>query len=451
MLAEVETLVVFTIAGEDGEDREFIAWGCLSEPRSLTGRCTRTYPVYEIATEQKYLLKDGWRSHTLAPEAEILRDLRKEKVEHVPIYICGGDIADGVTKTDLYVTVEEADEGWQDTAGGESHDHVTVEEASEGDKAKGKSHDSTPKLDGSWKCGNRWWRVIQRFLHRFISDVIGKPLNTFTSSKHLLLVVSHAFIASWQAYERCGIMHRDVSANNILITHSGGILNDWDMAKKETDIQSSRRHERTGTWEFMSSLLLAGHHTAHTIQDDMESFVLIVLYHALRYLPHNESESTAFIIDNVFNLQVRLPSGAYKGGDNRMALFLNRAYIGRDFKLSSPPLQRWVEAAIKAVKEWIDAEFQLGQGITELEIDEEQADANQGVPALPATSEPPPPKNPSVLSTHDRLAKYFERCLQATDWPALEADKPHDYLSDAKRALEDELLDIGESVNPSER
>lgn len=186
-------VVVFTIPGEDGNERKFLAWGCFSEPRSLTGRCTRTYPVYEIATETKYLLKDGWRAHTLAPEAEILRDLREAKVEHVPVYICGGDVLDGgigaVTKTDLYVTVEEADEGWQDTAEGESH-----EEAKQGDKAKGKSHDSTSKLDGSWKYGKKWWRVTQRFLHRFVSDVIGQPLKAFTSSKHMMLVVWHAFI-----------------------------------------------------------------------------------------------------------------------------------------------------------------------------------------------------------------------------------------------------------------
>ncbi|KAG6886861.1 hypothetical protein C0992_001970 [Termitomyces sp. T32_za158] len=48
--------------------------------------------------EKKYLLKDGWRAYTLAPEADILRDLRKEKVEHVPTYIFGGDVIGGVTR-----------------------------------------------------------------------------------------------------------------------------------------------------------------------------------------------------------------------------------------------------------------------------------------------------------------------------------------------------------------
>ncbi|KAG6858274.1 hypothetical protein C0995_001229, partial [Termitomyces sp. Mi166 len=73
-------VIVFTVPGEDHEDRHFLAWGCMSEPRSLTGRCTRAYPVYEIATKEKYILKDSWRAHTLAPEADILRKLRDAEV-----------------------------------------------------------------------------------------------------------------------------------------------------------------------------------------------------------------------------------------------------------------------------------------------------------------------------------------------------------------------------------
>ncbi|KAG6882376.1 hypothetical protein C0993_010849, partial [Termitomyces sp. T159_Od127] len=248
-------VVVFTIPGEDGKNREFLAWGCLSEPRSLTGRCTRTYPVYEISTARKYLLKDGWRAYSLAKEAEILRTLRDEGVRYIPIYICGGDVINGATKTDLYVSVEEEEEAWryiEAQAKGKNGDKATdtVEKAKEGleDTAKDESRPSVQKLDGSWKCGEDWHRVTQRFLHRFISDVIGKPLKNFTSSRGMLRVVSHAFIASWDAYTKCGIIHRDISANNILITGvtgDEGILNDWDMAKKETDIVNSRRHERT--------------------------------------------------------------------------------------------------------------------------------------------------------------------------------------------------------------
>ncbi|KAG6852481.1 hypothetical protein C0991_011636, partial [Blastosporella zonata] len=100
-------LIVFKIPVENGLDREFIAWHCLDEPDVLTGRCTRGYPVYEAATSKKYFLKDGWRVHSLEPEADILRLLEKNKVEHVPTYICGGDVPNGVTQTDIFVTCEQ--------------------------------------------------------------------------------------------------------------------------------------------------------------------------------------------------------------------------------------------------------------------------------------------------------------------------------------------------------
>ncbi|KAG6875236.1 hypothetical protein C0993_010201 [Termitomyces sp. T159_Od127] len=246
-------------------------------------------------------------------------------------------------------------------------------------------------------------------------------------------VVSHAFTGNWQAYGRCGIIQREVCPNNILITCAGGILNDWDLSKKEDGILSSRLHEQKGLWEFMSSLLVAGHHDTHTIQDDMESFVLVVIYHALRYFSHNKTDSTLYILNNVFTHRERIRHGRYGGGEARKSLFLHNGYIGRDFKLASNPLHKWVKAAIAAVKEWIESEL--------AKSDPEDSDEELGLmaweraaaiplPPLPAANEPVP-VTPRVLDTHDRLARYFEICLEATNWPV--DDKPYDILPDLKK------------------
>jgi len=58
-----------------------------------------------------------------------------------------------------------------------------------------------------------------------------------------MLVTAHTV-----AYEKAQILHRDVSAGNILITDNGsGILIDWDLSKKVTpDVDAKpRRHSRT--------------------------------------------------------------------------------------------------------------------------------------------------------------------------------------------------------------
>ena len=49
------------------------------------------------------------------------------------------------------------------------------------------------------------------------------------------------------AYENAQILHRDVSAGNILITDDGsGILIDWDLSKVTPEVEAKpRRHSRT--------------------------------------------------------------------------------------------------------------------------------------------------------------------------------------------------------------
>ncbi|KAG6884417.1 hypothetical protein C0993_011289, partial [Termitomyces sp. T159_Od127] len=177
----------------------------------------------------------------------------------------------------------------------------------------------------------------------------------------------------------------------------------------------------------------------------MESFVLVVIYHALRYLPHSKTESTSYILNNVFARRERIRHGKYGGGEARRNLFRHNDYIGHDFKLTSDPLHRWVKAAIAAVKEWIESELAKSDprdsdGGLEL-MAWERAAAIPSLP-LPAANEPVP-VTPRVLDTHDRLAKYFEICLEATNWPV--NDKSYNILPDlekeeklAKRAIEDE-------------
>ncbi len=51
-----------------------------------------------------------------------------------------------------------------------------------------------------------------------------------------------------EAYDKANILHRDVSAGNILITEEGsGILIDWDLSKKVVKDENAkqRQHSRT--------------------------------------------------------------------------------------------------------------------------------------------------------------------------------------------------------------
>ncbi|GLB42316.1 hypothetical protein LshimejAT787_1103310 [Lyophyllum shimeji] len=411
-------VIVFKVPDVDGKPREFIAWGCLANPGSLTGRCTRAYPVYEIATKKRFFLKDTWRAYDLGQEADILRELQAANVEHIPPFVCGGDLLEDVTMTDLFVP-EDDDDG--DAAGGKAGSNISGDEAADqasGSVAKPKEAVTPrPKRSGSWRCGSFWKRITQRFHHRFVVDFIDKHFDQFSSSKQMMQAVSDAFAAHRQAYERCKIIHRDISSGNILIAPDGrGILNDWDLAKRESELKRRRRHEKTGTWEFMSCLLLQNHHPLHTIQDDMESFVHVILYHAIRYLPHNKSLMTQYILDNVFSNQNILANGDYYGGEGKRAVFMRDSIADLVFTANAP-LTDWVEFARDAVRDWI------------AHVDPRHKDKRGRVLGKAKNSSAAPVTAPSDLdlTDHESMASAFADCLLFADWPP--DDTPIDALA----------------------
>ncbi|KAH8998186.1 hypothetical protein EDB92DRAFT_2111982 [Lactarius akahatsu] len=121
---------------------------------------------------------------------------------------------------------------------------------------------------------------IDPYVHyRLVLETLGSPLYTFKSTRELCKVIRDAIT---EAYERVKILHRDVSAGNILITEDGsGILIDWDLSKKVVKDGSGkqRQHSRTGTWQFMSIARLQDSSTRlHEVSDDLESFFLVLLY-----------------------------------------------------------------------------------------------------------------------------------------------------------------------------
>ncbi|KAF7439772.1 hypothetical protein PC9H_000108 [Pleurotus ostreatus] len=208
--------------------RKFLVWGALADPESPLGRATRGYPALEVTDGLEkakdapiMFLKEQWRSKAIERgEMAILRELNKHGIKHVPTIVCGGDLPGQVTQTDVF--------------------------ANEIGRTGGKPID-------------------QRAHVRFVVQEVGRPLECFSSSNEMFQAIHDAFQGHKQAFEVCGILHRDVSGGNILILpKGGGLLNDWDMAVKVEEVERGpRAYERTGTWAFMSIDLLDGARRAH--------------------------------------------------------------------------------------------------------------------------------------------------------------------------------------------
>ncbi|KAI6038782.1 hypothetical protein EDC04DRAFT_2569233, partial [Pisolithus marmoratus] len=73
-----------------------------------------------------------------------------------------------------------------------------------------------------------------------------------------------------------GILHRDISAGNIIIVLGHGYLIDWDLAKAR-NMQKPCQLTHTGTWQFMSAHLIEDTSAFHTFWDDLESMFWVLL------------------------------------------------------------------------------------------------------------------------------------------------------------------------------
>ena len=109
----------------------------------------------------------------------------------------------------------------------------------------------------------------------------GRALRGFSSVKELLTALRDAIKGHRSLYMDGGILHRDISENNIIITDPtttkgfSGILIDLDLAKIIGSGPSGARHQ-TGTVEFMAIQVLQK--AAHTYRHDLESFFYVLLW-----------------------------------------------------------------------------------------------------------------------------------------------------------------------------
>ncbi|KAF8811743.1 hypothetical protein BYT27DRAFT_6437612 [Phlegmacium glaucopus] len=137
----------------------------------------------------------------------------------------------------------------------------------------------------------------------------------------LLSCIADAIEGAQQAY-KAGILHRDLSAGNIMIVKDKetqewrGILIDWDMCLLWRKHGGEPRSGRTGTWAFISARILQneGPTVRHTLWDDIESAFWVFVYEALLYLKHDELPGSLYEgMQTIFSRNSRLRDGSVIG------------------------------------------------------------------------------------------------------------------------------------------
>ncbi|CDO78197.1 hypothetical protein BN946_scf184974.g5 [Trametes cinnabarina] len=233
--------------------------------KGLVGRATRGYVGIDLEDPDGpfVYVKDAWRvdHEGIRKEGEILGYLNAESVENIPTRVCHGD----VLPADFQRTVTH--EVWWERNPGATTSPVKV---------------------------HRHYRLV-------VKEVC-LPMKDFKNGKELVKLIARCIEAHGNAYKK-GIMHRDVSAGNVLISvnesvgndgklrqRRDGVLTDWELSKNVDPQKGSkgpRQPDRTGTWQFLSAHALAHPSKNIDIEDEMESFFHVLLYYAIRYLPTN--------------------------------------------------------------------------------------------------------------------------------------------------------------------
>ncbi|KAI6097159.1 hypothetical protein F5141DRAFT_1255676 [Pisolithus sp. B1] len=285
-------LLKFDIPHKDGH-KSFYGPHFPHPVRSLIGRSTRTVPVCDLVEGRpcKAFLKEYWRLAGVRGEVEVYAHLARYDIPHIAPLLCGGDVPHGETRT---------------------HE---------------RTKHSSP--------------VMHLCLHRLVLDFVGRRLTEFECTKELAWAVLHAMKAHWKAYERARVLHRDVSVNNIRIDKNGnGVLIDWELAlflDDESHVNVVRRHDRTGTWQFISAVLLMKPGRLHVLEDDIESFVHVLGWTVLSYLPSpmDVNERTD-LVSSLYDHSFKAVTGQEQGGKHKAVYFKLGDYPPKEFTLTEP-------------------------------------------------------------------------------------------------------------------
>ncbi|KAH9486318.1 hypothetical protein JR316_0000382 [Psilocybe cubensis] len=152
-----------------------------------------------------------------------------------------------------------------------------------------------------------------KFQHyRLVFQELAKSLEEFKDVKELLIVISDVIQAHHDAYEKAHILHRDISAGNIMINQNGrGLLIDWDLSKAiNTHDDGTHQPERTGTWQFIAYNQGGKHEPEypiliHSKDDDLESFFHVLYWIALRCCGHGMTiDELRAILEHNYDLAV---------------------------------------------------------------------------------------------------------------------------------------------------
>ncbi|KAI0631848.1 hypothetical protein C8Q77DRAFT_1272727 [Trametes polyzona] len=293
------------------EGRVFLVAKPIFCSSTMFGRATEGFIAVEARTRRFAFLKDSWRPfyEGVEPEGTYLEMFANIPKMIVPMVLCHGDVAE----QRAFAAVYEADPRRR------KEESLKASQAAITRAKRGKKHarpedeqeaaDVATPTEGTVDDNG----TLRHHIHYRISvkDVC-LPFESFKTTAQLIRLMRDCIKTHRWAYLTKRLLHRDISAGNVLIlprliidTHGQetikwcGVLTDWELAKEvkqDASQEKARQPERTGTWQFMSVAFVGSQCTSPiTIADELESFFHVTLFYAVRFLPSTVSNVSLFV------------------------------------------------------------------------------------------------------------------------------------------------------------
>ncbi|KAL4251336.1 hypothetical protein ABKN59_005688 [Abortiporus biennis] len=246
--------------------------------RSPFGRATRGFVALDVDELKLKFLKDAWRydGGTYNAELDVYKRLYKHKVKNIATVEGGGDVPDPDPQV--------AESKWQ-AQKTTAHKYL---------KTDGIAH-------------------LSQAHHRLLIRQLGTPLEKYYSSRHLCYYLLRIIDGHCSAWTEAGVLHRDISPNNMLFCEDPedmkdlpSFLVDWDLCKYKEQLNNGPSQKtRSGTWAFISALLLRYPTKQHELSDDLESFVHVLQWFCLRFHTHDMSSRPADIAEKLTTVYLK--------------------------------------------------------------------------------------------------------------------------------------------------